>query len=327
MGSKQLLNVQILERKQNEIKMGELMLAQKNENDQLQRNAVKHSLKAIKVSENMQSLRLELLECRKLQKTHLDKIDSLNEKYKSLTNQHAQIKQEKAALIKEVKKLRKEMIEKEEKKTEILCKMSENESIHRGQIQEYNDEIRALNKQNCDVLSRFKSLICALTDCNSNIESFGDTVNNFSCCALMESYENEYDARCKSTELLNDALHTNINEEIIKLHTKINFDKIKDELNEITSNEKKIKTLFDESKVQIDYIRLAANKLLLEYIESIKECNAMFIKYNPKMSAINEENEDGVYNYVTSMVNSLPWKANNEEQKVEIEMSEDEESK
>merc|ERR1719242_1305580 len=116
--------------KQNETKMTELMLELKNENSQLQRNAVKHSLNAIKSSENVDALNLELLECRKLQQTHLKKIDAMNEKYKSLTNQQALTKQEKVALIKEVKRLRKINDEKDEKKSQILSQMSENERIH-----------------------------------------------------------------------------------------------------------------------------------------------------------------------------------------------------
>merc|ERR1712228_499562 len=139
--NKKMLNMQILEMKQNEMRITELMLEQKNENNQLQQNAVKHSLNVIKASENMHKLNLELLESKKLQQTHLKKIDAMNEKYKSLTTQYAISKQEKIALIKEVKKLRKIIIEKDDKKNEILSKMSENEILHNQQIEDLNQEI------------------------------------------------------------------------------------------------------------------------------------------------------------------------------------------
>merc|ERR1712228_302604 len=108
--NKKMLNTQILEMKQNEMRITELMLEQKNEN-------------------------------KKLQQTHLKKIDAMNEKYKSLTTQYAISKQEKIALIKEVKKLRKIIIEKDDKKNEILSKMSENEILHNQQIEDLNQEI------------------------------------------------------------------------------------------------------------------------------------------------------------------------------------------
>merc|ERR1712228_655742 len=91
--NKKMLNTQILEMKQNEMRITELMLEQ------------------------------------------------MNEKYKSLTNQYAISKQEKIALIKEVKKLRKIIIEKDDKKNEILSKMSENEILHNQQIEDLNQEI------------------------------------------------------------------------------------------------------------------------------------------------------------------------------------------
>ena len=327
--NEQMLNTKLRKMKQAGFEMAELLLQQKNENNQLQRNAVKHSLNAIKASKDNDALNSQLMECKKLNQTHLGRIDALNEKYTSLANQHVLIKQEKCALIKEVKKLRQIMIEKDEKKSEILSKMSENEMIYSQQIKKLNQEIDSLKAQNFEIMDKFKFLVSALADCNSNIESFCDTINNFSCCGLMHSYENEYDARCKSTELLNDALHTNINEEIIKLHKEINFTKIRDELNE----EEKTKSLFDESKIQMNYMQLSALKLVLEYIESIKQCNAMYIKYNPKMNDGEQDEENGVYNYVSSgvnniasMVNSFGWKVSDKEQgeeKEDIELSEE----
>merc|ERR1712129_4903 len=144
------------------------------------------------------------------------------------------------------------------------------------------------------------------------IESFGETVHNFSCHGLRESYDNEYDARCKSTELLDDTLFGKINDEIVQLHKQINFTKVKDELKEIQSEETEIKPVFENGIEHINHIRLSALKLLLEYIESIKRCNAMYVKYNDKVENTEQENEDdGVYNYVSSIasiVSNIAWK-------------------
>lgn len=126
--------------------------------------------------------------------------------------------------------------------------------------------------------------------------------------------------------MLDEALSGNINAEIIRLHQEINFGKIRDELEEIETNEAPLKSLFEESEVQIGYIRLAAMKLLMEWMESIKRCNAMYIEHHheeatPKgteqgMNGKKDGDGDGaMYQYVTSgvsamatMVNPFAWK-------------------
>ena len=315
------LNDELKEYKTNEIKSTETLLELKNENNKLQQNAVKNSLNNIKCSEKMDRLNMEIMELKEKQKKNDKQYNEFNDKYQLLMNQYKHIKQEKIVLVKEVKKCRQQIIEKDAKKTEILTKMSDDEMLHNKQCIKYEKEIEGLKQQHSDISNEFKILIDALTDCNSTIESFGDTINNFSYSGLIDSYDTEYEARYKSTELLNDTLGTNINEEVIKIHKELNFDQIRDELSEIVTDEKKEDkiTLFEQSKRQITHIRLTALKLLMEYIESIKRCNEMYIKYHGNNNNGNEEEDgDGMYNYVTTGVisvassfNPFSWKRGN----------------
>eukprot|EP01083_Nonionella_stella_P034463 94301_1 len=316
---KKRLKSELLESKESEMKTAEKILEVQNENNKLQQHAVKHSLSSIKHAEKIDKLNLQILELKSLHQSDKKQLSELHAKYELLSTQNTQIKQEKGALIKEVKRLRQSIAEKDAKKSELLTEMSQNERQHLKIV-------KALKKEHANVNQRFEQLIQALTDCNSHIENFSDTINNFSYSGLMDSYDNnEYDARCKSTELLNDTL-ININDEIIKTHSEIHLNKIKDDLKEIETNEVKLKSLFDEGDIQISYIRVAVLKLLMEYIESIKGCNDVYMAYNKPNINGNEMENDGVLNYVSSgvsavatLVNPFSWNQTNELDQIDID--------
>ena len=77
-------------------------------------------------------------------------------KGQTLATQHRQVSQQKVALIKEVKKLRRDIIDKDVKKSELLEKMSQDELAHEQAMESVQKENATLRRQHDDVIERFK---------------------------------------------------------------------------------------------------------------------------------------------------------------------------
>merc|ERR1711971_1077652 len=109
-------------------------------------------------------------------------------KCEALTAQHRKVAQQKVALINEVKKLRRAIVEKDEKKSELLEKMSSDEQAFERAMDSVRKENVKLQRHHCAVMQRFQEMVASLSGCNSSIESFSDTMHNFSFEGLSESY-------------------------------------------------------------------------------------------------------------------------------------------
>merc|ERR1719361_1765245 len=92
--------------KESTVKLTETLLTQRNENQQLQKSAVRHSLAVIQESEERDKLNARIEELEAIQLAQSTKMESVRRKYTDLRTVHNTVNQEKLALIKEVKRCR-----------------------------------------------------------------------------------------------------------------------------------------------------------------------------------------------------------------------------